>query len=192
MSLPKIGILIGTTRANRFSPRAAGWISQLARRRDDAGYELIDLASYPMPFFEEAMPLAYAPVQNKVALEWAAKLAELDGLIVVTGEYNHGIPAVLKNALDYAMAEYVRKPVAFVGYGGIGAARSIEQLRLVTCELQMAPVRSAVHIGMTEFMGMLMHGKQFSDFPHLEQAATAMLDDLAWWAQALRKARAPV
>ena len=143
-----------------------------------------------MPFFEEAMPLGYAPAQNKVALEWAAELGTLDGLVIVTGEYNHGIPAVLKNALDYALKEYAHKPVAFVGYGGVGAARAIEQLRLVTCELQMAPVRNAVHIGMSEFLGMVMHGKQFPDFPHLEQAATAMFDDLAWWTSALRKARA--
>lgn len=189
MSPAHIGIVVGTTRTNRFSARAAQWIAQLANERPEADFELLDLADFPMPFFEEAMPLGYAPAQNKVALEWAARLATLDGLIIVTGEYNHGIPAVLKNALDYALKEYVHKPVAFVGYGGAGAARSIEQLRLVACELQMAPVRNAVHIGMADFMGLLMQGRQFSDFAHLEKAATAMFDDLAWWTNALRRAR---
>jgi NAD(P)H-dependent FMN reductase len=91
-------------------------------------------------------------------MSWAAKIATLDGLIVVSPEYNHGYSAVLKNALDYVFAEFARKPIGFVGYGGVGAARAIEQLRLVAIELQMAPVRSAVHIGRVEFLGVWQQG----------------------------------
>ena len=128
-------------------------------------------------------------MSNAEAQRWAQKLDTFDGLIVVTPEYNHGPTAVLKNAFDYAHKEFARKPIAFVGYGGVGAARAVEQLRLVAVELQMSPVRNAVHIGMVEFMGIWQQGKQFEDFPHLAQTAGVMLDDLAWWAKALKSAR---
>jgi NAD(P)H-dependent FMN reductase len=79
--------------------------------------------------------------------------------------------------------------VAFVGYGGVGAARAIEQLRLVAVEQQSAPLRNAVHLGLSEFLGIWQQGKSFSDYPYLEQSATAMLDDLLWRANALKAAR---
>jgi NAD(P)H-dependent FMN reductase len=188
-SRPRIGIIIASTRPSRFGDKPAHWIHEIARQRDDLDYELIDLRDHPLPFFDEAASPAWAPVQNEAAQRWAGKLATLDGLIVVTPEYNHGPSAVLKNALDYAYKEFIHKPIAFVGYGGTGAARAVEQLRLVAIELQMAPVRSAVHIGMTEFLGIWQQGKRFDDFPHLAQAAGAMLDDLAWWAKLLKTAR---
>ncbi|MBV6749357.1 NAD(P)H-dependent oxidoreductase [Pseudomonas chlororaphis] len=186
---PLIGIVIGSTREGRFGEKPAHWIHQIARQRTDLDFELIDLRDHPLPFFNEPMSPAWAPVQNEAAQRWAAKLATLDGLVVVTPEYNHGPSAVLKNAFDYAYKEFIRKPIGFVGYGGVGAARAIEQLRLVATELQMAPVRNAVHIGMVEFLGLWQQGKQFDDFPHLAQAATALLDDIAWWAKALKTAR---
>jgi len=124
-----------------------------------------------------------------VAQRWAAKLAGLDGFLLVTPEYNHGTSAVLKNALDYAYKEFVRKPVAFVGYGGVGGARAVEHLRLVAAELQMVSVRNAVHITGGDFLGLWQQGKSFDDFPHLAQAAAGMLDELAWWAKALKIAR---
>ncbi len=175
----RIGIIIGSTREGRFGEKPASWIHEIARQRTDLAFELIDLRNHPLPFFNEPMSPAWAPVQNEAAQRWAAKLATLDGLIVVTPEYNHGPSAVLKNALDYAYKEFIHKPIGFVGYGGVGAARAVEQLRLVAVELQMAPVRNAVHIGMVEFLGIWQQGKSFEDFPHLAQAADAMLDDLA-------------
>ena len=188
-SQPRIGIVIGSTREGRFGEKPAHWIHEIAKQRTDLAFDLIDLRDHPLPFFNEPMPLGYGPAKNEAALRWAAKLATLDGLIVVTPEYNHGASAVLKNALDYAYKEFNRKPIGFVGYGGVGAARAVEQLRLVAIELQMAPVRNAVHIGMVEFLGIWQQGKTFDDFPHLAQAANAMLDDFAWWAKALRSAR---
>ena len=186
---PRIGIIIGSTREGRFGERPAHWIHEIARQRTDLDFELIDLRDYPLPFFNEPMSPAWAPVKNEAAQRWGDKLAAFDGLIVVTPEYNHGPSAVLKNALDYAYKEFVRKPIAFVGYGGVGAARAVEQLRLIAVELQMTPVRNAVHLGMVEFLGIWQQGKSFDDFPHLEQAAKGMLDDLAWWARALKTAR---
>ena len=188
---PRIGIILGSTREGRFGEKPAHWIYEIASQRTDLTFEQIDLRDYPLPFFNEAMSPAWAPVKNEAAQRWAAKLATLDGLIVVTPEYNHGPSAVLKNAFDYAYKEFVRKPIGFVGYGGVGAARAVEQLRLVAIELQMAPVRNAVHIGMVEFLGIWQQGKSFADFPHLAQAANGMLDDIAWWANALKSAREP-
>ena len=116
-------------------------------------------------------------------------MAELDGYIFITAEYNHGIPAALKNALDYAYAEYNRKPATFVGYGSAGAARAVEQLRLVLTALQMATLKQSVHINATEFLGMQMQGKTFADYPYLDESAVPMLDNLVWWANALKTAR---
>lgn len=186
---PKIGIIISTTRGARFGHKPAQWAKDLTVERDDAEFEIIDLRKYQLPFFEEAASPARTVPHSGAARRWANKINELDGYIFVTAEYNHGVPAVLKNSLDYAYSEFNRKPAAFIGYGGVGGARAVEQLRLILAELQVASVRNAVHIGMAEFGAMLSGEKAFADFPHLEASATAMLDDLMWWTNALRNAR---
>jgi NAD(P)H-dependent FMN reductase len=186
---PKIGIIISTTREGRFGDKPARWIYELAAKRGDFDVELIDLRDFPMPFFAEAVSPAYAPPSDEVARRWAAKVNSLDGFIFVTAEYNRGVPAVLKNALDYAYREFNRKPAAYVGYGGVGAARAVEHLRLINVELQMAPVRSGVHIAGGDFMGLWRGGRTFEEMPHLAQSAETMLNELAWWAKALKVAR---
>ena len=108
---PKIGIVIGSTRPTRFGERPAAWIHGIARARTDLDFELIDLRDYPLPLFNEPGSPAWGPINNEVAQRWAGKLAGLDGFILVTPEYNHGTSAVLKNALDYAYKEFVRKPL---------------------------------------------------------------------------------
>jgi len=180
---------MSTTREGRFGDKPAAWIRNLAAARGDMEIELLDLRDYPMPFFNEPASPLWATPKNETALRWARKVAELDGFIFVTAEYNRGVPAVLKNALDYAYREFNRKPAAYVGYGSVGGARSVEQLRLINIELQMVPMRSGVHIGGADFMGMFLEGKTFADSPHLDPAARAMLDELAWWAQTLKAAR---
>lgn len=189
MSNPKIGIVISTTREGRLGFRVADWVHRIAAQRSDLEFEIVDLRDYTMPFFDEPMSPAYAPPAHEAAQKWAAKVASLDGFIFITAEYNHGMPAVLKNALDYAYTQFNRKPAAFVGYGGVGGARAVEQLRLVLIELQMAPLRAAVHIGGGDFVGLLMHGKDFADSPHLEPTVGPMLDDLSWWTRTLKAAR---
>jgi NAD(P)H-dependent FMN reductase len=152
---------------------------------------VVDLRDYPMPFFDDPRSPMIVPPKNEVALRWGKKLAELDAFVFITAEYNHGISAVLKNALDYAYAEFNRKPATFVGYGNAGGARGVEQLRLILAELQVASIRHAVHIGYTEFVGMLMQGKTFADYPHLDASAVKMLDEIVWWANTLRQGRNP-
>src|SRR6267143_1245573 len=109
MAKPKIAVIIGTTRATRFSEKPAKWIHGVAAARGDMSVELIDLRDYPMPFFDEPASNAWVPSKNEVAKRWQKKVAEFDGYIFVTAEYNRSMPAVLKNALDYAYPEWNRK-----------------------------------------------------------------------------------
>jgi NAD(P)H-dependent FMN reductase len=149
----------------------------------------LDLRDYPLPFFNEAGSTMSGPVQDEVGRRWQRKIEAFDGFIFVTAEYNHGVPGVLKNALDYAYREWNRKPVAFVGYGSIGAARAIQELRLLVNALQMVPICPAVHLQGSDFMAVWKGGKAIEDLPQLPAAATRMLDDLAWWVRALKTAR---
>ena len=105
-----------------------------------------------------------------MAQRWQKKIAELDGYIIVAAEYNRGPTGALKNALDYAYKEWNNKPVAFVGYGGVGAARAVEQLRLNAIELQMAPIRAGVHILGPVYLEILQGEKKLADFDYLAQA----------------------
>src|SRR5262245_14388229 len=189
MARIKIAIIMGTTRAARFGDKPAKWIKDIASQRDDLILEILDLRDFAMPFFDEVASNAWVPSQNEVAQRWQKKIAEFDGYIFVTAEYNRGVTAVLKNALDYAHPEWNKKPAAFVGYGSVGAARAIEQLRLIAVELQMAPTRTGVHIQGSDFMAAWKGGKEITELTYLQQNATDMLDQLAWWANALKAAR---
>lgn len=189
MTLPKIAIIISTTREGRFGDRPAQWMLEQARAHGGAEFEIVDLRDHDLPFFNEPAPIAQTPSPHPAAQRWARAMASFDGYIFVTAEYNHGVPGVLKNALDHAYAEYSRKPAAFVGYGGVGAARAIEQLRLILIEFQIAPLRSAVHIGTAELAGIRREGKNFNDYPHLVRGASQLLTTLLWWTEALRAGR---
>jgi len=189
MAKVKIAVIVSTTRAARFGHKPAQWIAAIASQRDDMLVEVVDLREYPMPFFDEVASNAWVPSENEVARRWQKKVAEFDGYIFVSAEYNRGVPAALKNALDYAYPEWNKKPAAFVGYGSVGAARAIEQLRLIAIELQMAPIRTGVHIQGADFMAVWKGGKDVAELSYLPQNATDMLDQLVWWTNALKSAR---
>jgi NAD(P)H-dependent FMN reductase len=189
-SLPRIGIIIGTTRPGRFADVPAKWLLDIAQKRGDAEFELVDLRDYAMPFFDEPISLNYAPTSNEAALRWQKKIGSLDGYIFITAEYNHSVSGVLKNALDYLYTDIHRKPATFLGYGGTGAARAIEHLRHILAEQQVASLKHTVHIGMIEFLGMLREGKTMADYPYLEDLAQPMLKEIVWWANTLRDGRA--
>ncbi len=187
----KIHVILASTRSNRFGDKPANWIFEEAKKAPGIQAELIDLKDLGLPFFDEVAGPANIDGKYKTpgAAAWAAKIGEADGFIIVTPEYNHGYPAALKNALDYAYAEWNRKPVAFVAYGSVAGARAVEQLRQVAVELQMAPVRKAVHIQnfwtLVDEAGKL---KENAFAPNAHDAAD-MLSHLIWWAGALRDAR---
>ena len=190
MSKPKIGVIIGSTRPGRFGDKPAEWIAERAKASGEFDVEIVDLRDYPLPFFDEQMSPAWGPSQAEGAKAWQDKIASLDGFIITAAEYNRAPTGVLKNALDYAYNEYNNKPVAFVGYGGVGGARAIEQLRLIAVELQMAPVRNGVHILWPDYMPVASGEKKLSELAHLNQAADDVIKQLAWWTKALKTARA--
>ncbi|PBC03588.1 NADPH-dependent FMN reductase [Mesorhizobium sp. WSM3860] len=190
MSKPKIAIVVGSTRAARFADVPTQWIAKIAKTHADIDIEVVDLRDWPLPFFDEVASSAWAPSQNEVAQRWQKKVAEFDGFIFTAAEYNHAPTAVLKNAIDYAANEWNKKPAGFVGYGSVGGARAVEQLRLIAVELQMAPVKSAVHIAWGDFLAVRQGDKKLEDIEHLNQAAAALINDVAWWAKVLKAARA--
>lgn len=189
MSKPKIGIIIGSTRDTRFGDKPAAWVANIAKERTDLEFEIVDIRDYNLPFFNEVASNAWAPSKSEAAQKWQKKIGSLDGFLIVAAEYNRSPTASLKNALDQAYVEWNKKPVAFVGYGAVGAARAIEQLRTIAVELQMAPTRTAVHIAGADFMGVWQQGKKLEDFEHLNQSARDTIAQLAWWTHALKAAR---
>ena len=190
MSKPKIAIVVGSTRAARFADAPTQWIAKIAKTHADIDVEIVDLRDWPLPFFDEVASSAWAPSQNEVAQRWQKKIAEFDGFIFTAAEYNHAPTGVLKNAIDYAANEWNKKPAGFVGYGSVGGARAVEQLRLIAVELQMAPVKSAVHIAWGDFLAVRQGEKKLEDLEHLNQAAAALVNDVVWWAKVLKAARA--
>lgn len=188
--MSKIKVILGSTRQGRFGEQPTKWIADKAKEKG-LDVEVLDLRDYPLPFFDEAMSPTMAIMNGSgypypVAAKWTDKIREADGFIIVAAEYNHGYTAVLKNAMDYVATEWNKKPVAFVGYGGVGGARAVEQLREVAVELQMAPVRAAVH--MSNFWNLLDEKGQIKT-ESFEASADTMLDQLIWWTDALKVAR---
>jgi NAD(P)H-dependent FMN reductase len=188
-----ISVIVGSIRQGRFSEKPAQWIFQRVKDRDGIDARLLDLREFPMPFFDQPMPPAMAgrpPYENDVVKKWTAEIARSDGFIFVTPEYNYGPAAVLKNALDWVYPEWNRKAAAFVSYGGAVGARSVQQLRETAIELQLAPVRSSLHIPVATLWAHFQGGDVDAGLAELEAPAKTMLDDLLWWTGALKTARA--
>ncbi len=189
MNKPLIYVIMGSTRENRKSERVGTWIMDTLKDQTDADIELIDLRDYPLPFYEEAETPSdiKGSYKSNVANQWKQKISTADGFIFALAEYNHGIPAVLKNALDYIYAEWNKKPMAIVSYGGpAGGARSAEQLRLVSIELQMAPVEKSIVL--TRISKQFNEDGTIAD-PSYNKRLLGVWDDLMWWTKALKTAR---
>ncbi len=186
----KIKVILGSTRQDRFSDKPAGWILEKVKKLEGVEAELLDLRDYPMPFFDEPVSPSMSPgYDHPVVKKWAAKIAEADAYIIVTPEYNHGYSAVLKNALDYVYREWNCKTVGFVSYGSVLGARAVEQLRQVAVELQMAPIRNSVHLPGPWTFELENGSLKTGSFESFEDAAKHFLDQLLWWAKALKTAR---
>ena len=194
----KIKIILGSTRNARFGERPATWINDELKEMAEVDTELIDLRDYPMPFFDSvtspmSMKMDYP---DKIVQKWSAKINDGDAFIIVTPEYNHGYPGVLKNAMDWIFPEWVKKPVGFVGYGSVGGARVIEQLREVVIDLKMVPIYRSINLNW-EF---IMKAQSNKDIPNSELFAplrngngadhlAVFIEDLLWMARALKSAR---
>jgi NAD(P)H-dependent FMN reductase len=186
--MTRIGIILGSTRPNRNGEQVAKWVYDIAARRSDAEFELVDLRDYPLPHLDEPLPPSMGQYQNDHTKQWADKIASFDGFVIVTPEYNHGTSGVLKNAIDYLYAEWNNKAVGFVSYGAVGGARAAEHLRLVAGELQMADVRQQVTLSLlTDFenFSVLKPG----DY-HVA-ALDTLLDQVVAWSIALAPLREP-
>lgn len=187
----RIKIILGSTRPGRFSEHPGRLILEKASKIEGVEAEILDLRDYEMPFFNEAISPSSktGDYKNEAVQRWTNKISEADGFVIISPEYNHGTAAVLKNALDYTYKEWNNKPVGFIGYGNAGGARAVEQLRLVAIELQMAPIRAAVHInspwGLVDEKGGLKPGALDS----YEKAMDGLLTQLLWWTMALKTAR---
>jgi len=188
-----ISVIIGSTREGRFSEKPARWIFQHLKQRDGNDVRLLDLRDFPMPFFDQPLTPATPgrpAFENEAVQKWTAAIKQSDGFVFVTPEYNYGPAAVLKNALDWVYPEWHRKAVSFVSYGSAGGVRSVQQLRENAIELQLAPIRSSVHIPVPTLMAHYMGGDVDAGLAELEAPANAMIDDLLWWTAALKTARA--
>jgi NAD(P)H-dependent FMN reductase len=185
--MPRIGIILGSTRPNRNGEQVADWVLEVASQRSDAEFELVDLRDYPLPHLDEPLPPVMGQYANDHTKAWAKKIASFDGFVMVTPEYNHSTSGVLKNAIDYLYSEWNNKAVGFVSYGGVGGARAAEHLRLVAGELQMADVRQQVAISLiTEFENFSV----FKPAPYNVDALQILLDQVIAWSNALAPLRA--
>jgi len=190
-----ISVIVGSTRQGRFSEKPAQWILQQLKKRDGVDARLLDLRDFPMPFFDQPIPPSApgrAPYENETVKKWTAAIGASDGFVFVTSEYNYGPPAVLKNAIDWVYPEWNRKAAAFVSYGAVSGARSVQQLRETAIELQLAPIRSSVHIPVATLWAHFQGGDVDAGLAEQEGRAGIMIDDLLWWTAALKTARATV
>lgn len=192
---PRVAVIIGSTRDSRFADKPANWIFELARERADWQTELVDIRDFDLPLFNERASNMWMPSADPRAVAWQEKLDGFDAFIFVTSEYNRSVPGSLKNALDQAYKEWIRKPAAVVAYGSVGGARAAEHLRTIAIELQMVPTRFGVHIQGADFMQVHPMGKNaaMSEIEdNILPGAKAMLDDLDWWTRATMAARARI
>jgi len=182
-----IAIITGSTRPGRKSEAVARWVFDIASRRSDASFEVVDIAAFDLPLFDEALPPMMQQYERAHTKAWAAKIATFDAFVFVTPEYNHSTSGALKNAIDFLYREWNDKAAGFVGYGGAGGTRAVEHLRLVMGELKVADVRAQVALSLH---GDFENFATFKPRPQQEAAVNAMLDDLVAWGQALQTMRA--
>jgi len=184
--MTKIGIIIGSTRPGRNGEQVAKWYYEIAKTRTDAKFELVDIADYNLPLLDEGLPAGYHQYSKEHTKKWAAKIAEFDGFVIVTPEYNHSTSGALKNALDYLSLEWNNKAVAFVSYGSAMGVRAVEHLRQIVGELQMADVRAQVMFSLfTDFQDFSV----FKPAEGKEDSVNEQLDQLIPWAKALKTVR---
>ena len=188
----RVKVIVGSTREGRFSEKPAKWIADFAQKQSGLEVEAMDLRDFPMPFYDSAKTASQmgGVYPHESVAAFAKKIGEGDAFIFVSPEYNHGIPAVLKNALDWVYAEWNQKPMGVVSWGGVGGARSVEHLRLVSIELQMMPIRNALHMPFDIVMAANQAENPSTVFAKLEHPhAESFVSQLVWWARILKLAR---
>lgn len=176
MTKLNIGIILGSTREGRVSPQVGEWVKEIADKRGDANYTIIDIADYKLPLLGEAGGDASG------AAAWSEAIAAQDGFVFIVQEYNHSITGALKNALDYLREEWNNKAAGIVSYGSVGGARAAEHLRGILGELLVADVR--VHPALSLFTDF-ENGTDFKPKEVQEDSVNQMLDQVVLWSKAL-------
>lgn len=178
----RVAVIIGSVRQGRFGPTVANWFVSQVEQRDDFDVDLIDLADYDLPTKLTKEPTPEVGVVTP-------QLAQAEAFVVVTPEYNHSFPASLKSVIDWHVVEWQAKPIGMVSYGGLsGGLRAVEHLRQVFAELHAVTIRDTVSFHGP--WGQFDEQGQLKDPTAATAAAKTLLDQLAWWAIALREARA--
>ncbi|HTK39278.1 MAG TPA: NAD(P)H-dependent oxidoreductase [Patescibacteria group bacterium] len=191
----KIGIIIGSTRQGRSTDRPAKWAAEAAKQLDDVEVEMLDLKDFDLPFFDEPISPQYNPERTTegVVKAWLDKLAEMDGFIVVTPEYNRTLPAVVKNAFDYVAYELERKPIGIVAHGSTGGAQAVHTLRSLAAGTLAVTVPRTVYITPSAGMAFAEDGTLNAELaanPYGPNPALQhMLKDLVAYAGALKTIR---
>ena len=185
----KIGVIVSTTRPNRVGRTIAEWFMEQVKDVKEAKFELIDLQEENLPFLDEPMSPSMGNYQNEHTKNWGKKIAGYDGYVWVTAEYNHGYPAPLKNAIDTVYAEWAKKPVAFVGYGGLGGVRSIEQLAQVAVQLNMVPLASTGDVVTIVEVWSSIDEVGALKPEYIKGSPEKLTQSLLWWAKVLKPAR---
>lgn len=184
-----IKIIIGSTRPNRFGPHIANWLMELAAERTDATFELVDLKEVNLPFLDEPKQPSEGNYELEHTKAWAKVIDAADAFVLVHPEYNHGINPALKNAIDFLWAEWHHKPVALAGYGAeAGGARAAEQLRMVAVATKMFPLRTAFTLA--SYRQFVNDAGEFVPTDVHTNIANGMLDELVFWAEQFKRARA--
>lgn len=193
---PRIALIISSTRPTRWADKPAQWALAKLRERGDMEVELVDLRDFDLPFFDAPASNAYVPTPDPKAQRWNEVVKSFDGYVFLVAEYNRSITGPLKNALDWDYVGWGRKPMGVIGYGSVGAARAIEQLRSMAIELQMVPVRAGVHIGGSDFYRVGPYNPSPEPIEAIEGGLAAGLkemgDQVAWYARILKPAREAV
>jgi NAD(P)H-dependent FMN reductase len=181
-----IAIILGSTRPNRNGEAVARWVLDLASKRTDANFELVDVRDFNLPLLDEPQSPAMGQYTQPHTKAWSAKIAPFDAFVFVTPEYNHSTSGALKNALDFLYREWNNKAAGFVSYGSAGGARAVEQLRQIMAELQIADVRAQVMLSLfTDFENFSV----FKPDPRHEKSVNTMLDQVIAWGGALKPLR---
>lgn len=183
----RIAVVTGSTRPGRNHEAVARWVWSVAKQRNDAGFELVDIASYHLPLLDEPTPALYGHYSREHTKAWSSKIASFDAYVFVTPENNHSTSGALKKAIDYLYREWNNKAAGFVSYGGqTGGARAVEHLRLIMAALMVATVPAQVPFSLfTDFENF----KTLKPGPQREKELTAMLDQLVAWGAALKTLR---
>lgn len=184
----KIAVVVGTTRDGRITPKLARWVEKSLRSKHD-DVSVLDLAEFDLPMLSEAPWLPDRELTDG-AKRWLEGLEAADAYVFVTGEYYHGVPAVLKNALEYTSGHLKRKPVGIVTHGVVSGSRANEQLRLVFGSQIAAPVvpDSVTFYGKVD-EAIDDDGNLAAGFEHNDKALNAHLDELIWYMNALGNAQ---